>query len=362
MTDNRSQTVNAAPHAAHPHAEKKKPNRDCYLALRNFAISMTVFNILLHPARLRAALAVADHLRAVRLRGRDGAGGDQRLGPEAPGPLLGGGFRRVYEFLLPAHITALAVNMLLYANDLLLPILLGVFIGVAGKHVLQAPISGRMRHYMNPSNFGITVVLLMFGSWISIAPPYQFTENANTFLRVGIPLVIATAGTVINAMLTKRIPLIVGWLGAFVIQAVVRHFVWDVAIWSALGPMSGVAFVLFTNYMITDPGTTPSKGRNQFMFGASVAMVYGLLMVFNVVYTLFFATTIVCAVRGIGWWVAHGLQRRRGNDATSGTVAQPAEPQQLGQQRGGGGMTVQGTEARDHGRERRAGTLEAASR
>lgn len=65
------------------------------------------------------------------------------------------------------------------------------------------------------------------------------------------------------------------------------------------------------------------------MFGSSVAMVYGLLMVFNVVYTLFFATTIVCAVRGIGWWVAHGLQRRRGNGATSGTVAQPAEPQRL---------------------------------
>lgn len=235
----------------------------------------------------------------------------------------------MYEFLLPAHITALAVNMLLYANDLLLPILLGVFIGVAGKHVLQAPINGRMRHYMNPSNFGITVSLLMFGSWISIAPPYEFTENANTFFRVGIPLVIATAGTVINAMLTKRIPLVVGWLGGFVIQAVLRHFLWDVAIWSALGPMSGVAFVLFTNYMITDPGTTPSKGRNQFMFGSSVAMVYGLLLLFNVVYTLFFATTIVCAVRGIGWWVAHGLQRRRGIDATSGTVAQPAEPQRL---------------------------------
>ncbi|MFH9294560.1 enediyne biosynthesis protein [Streptomyces sp. NPDC017520] len=331
MTDNRSQTVNAAPHAAHPHAEKKKPNRDPrYLALRNFAISMTVFNILgytllgfeqpwLWPIICAPfAYAVEMVLEVI-----------SAWAQKRRARFLGGGFRRVYEFLLPAHITALAVNMLLYANDLLLPILLGVFIGVAGKHVLQAPINGRMRHYMNPSNFGITVSLLMFGSWISIAPPYEFTENANTFFRVGIPLVIATAGTVINAMLTKRIPLIVGWLGAFVIQAVLRHFIWDVAIWSALGPMSGVAFVLFTNYMITDPGTTPSKGRNQFIFGSSVAMVYGLLMVFNVVYTLFFATTIVCAVRGIGWWVAHGLQRRRGNDATSGTVAQPAEPQRL---------------------------------
>ncbi|MFF3171393.1 enediyne biosynthesis protein [Streptomyces sp. NPDC057900] len=331
MTGTRSQTVKAASHAAQPHAEKKKPNRDPrYLALRNFAISMSVFNILgytllgfeqpwLWPI-ICAPFAYAVEMVLEMI---------SAWAQNRRARFLGGGFRRVYEFLLPAHITALAVNMLLYANDLLLPILLGVFIGVAGKHVLQAPINGRMRHYMNPSNFGITVSLLMFGSWISIAPPYEFTENANTFFRVGIPLVIATAGTVINAMLTKRVPLIVGWLGGFVIQAVLRHFIWDVAIWSALGPMSGVAFVLFTNYMITDPGTTPSKGRNQFMFGSSVAMVYGLLMLFNVVYTLFFATTIVCAVRGIGWWVAHGLQRRRGSDATNGTVARPAEPQRL---------------------------------
>ena len=73
-----------------------------------------------------------------------------------------------------------------------------------------------------------------------------------------IPLVIVTAGTVINAMLTRKVPLIVGWLGGFVIQAVVRHWIWDVSLWAALGAMTGVAFVLFTNYMITDPGTTPS--------------------------------------------------------------------------------------------------------
>jgi Na+-transporting methylmalonyl-CoA/oxaloacetate decarboxylase gamma subunit len=323
-----TETVNATPHAVQPRTKKKEPNRDPrYLALRNFALSMTVFNILGYtllgfeqPWLWPIICAPFAYVVEIVLELISAWAQERR--PR----FLGKGFRGMYEFLLPSHITALAVNMLLYANDRLLPILLGVFIGVAGKHVLQAPVNGRMRHYMNPSNFGITVSLLMFGSWISIAPPYEFTENANTFFRVGIPLVIATAGTVINAMLTRRVPLIVGWLGGFVIQAVLRHFIWHVALWSALGPMSGVAFVLFTNYMITDPGTTPSKGRNQFMFGSSVAMVYGLLMVFNVVYTLFFATTIVCAVRGIGWWVAHAVQRARSNDETSGTAERTAEP------------------------------------
>lgn len=322
-------TTNATPHAvAAPARAKREPNRDPrYLALRNFALSISVFNVLgyallgFEQPWLWPIICVPFAYLVEMVLEVVSAWANERS-PR----FLGNGPRGVYEFLLPSHITALAVNMLLYANNRLMPILLGVFMGVAGKHVLQAPIAGRMRHFMNPSNFGITVTLLFFGSWISIAPPYEFTENANTFFRVGIPLVIATAGTVINAMLTRRVPLIVGWLGGFVIQAVLRHFIWHVAMWSALGPMSGVAFVLFTNYMITDPGTTPSKGRNQFMFGSWVAMVYGLLMLFNVVYTLFFATSIVCAARGIGWWGAHAVQRYRSRNAGAGAGQQESEP------------------------------------
>jgi hypothetical protein len=168
--------------------------------------------------------------------------------------------------------------------------------------VLQAPINGRIRHFMNPSNLGISVALLAF-PWVNVAPPYHFTEHVPDVIRIVVPVVIITAGTVLNSMLTKKVALIVGWVGGFVIQALIRHYVWDVALWAALAPMTGVAFVLFTNYMITDPGTTPGPARNQFMFGANVAMVYGVLMLFNVVYTLFFAVTIVCLLRGLFWWV-----------------------------------------------------------
>ena len=179
------------------------------------------------------------------------------------------------------------------------------------KHFLQAPIAGRMRHFMNPSNFGIAVTLLLFGSWVSISPPYMFTEWASSYFRLFIPIVILTSGTVINAMLTRRVPLIVGWMGAFFIQAFVRHWLWGVQLNTALSVMTGVAFVLFTNYMITDPGTTPTKPRAQFMFGSSVAIVYAFLMEFNIVYTLFFATAIVCGARGLGWWIAYLRRTRR---------------------------------------------------
>jgi enediyne biosynthesis protein E5 len=124
-------------------------------------------------------------------------------------------------------------------------------------------------------------------------------------------VVILTAGTVINATLTRKVPLIVGWLGAFAIQGFVRHWLWGVQLNTALSVMTGVAFILFTNYMITDPGTTPASPRAQFMFGSAVAFTYGALMEFNVVYTLFFAVSIVCAVRGLGWWAAYFIGRRK---------------------------------------------------
>jgi putative Ca2+/H+ antiporter (TMEM165/GDT1 family) len=317
--------------AAGPQAQAKKPPDPRYLALRNFAISLSVFNILgyaflgFEQPWLWPILALATGYSTEIIFEMISSSAEQRK-PR----FLGRGARGVMEFLLPAHITSLAVNMLLYANDQWWPVMLGVVIAVSQKHILKAPINGRVRHFMNPSNFGITAILLLFGSWVSIAPPYQFTEFANTYFRLFIPMVILTAGTVINAMLTRRIPLIVGWAGGFFIQALLRHWIWHVQLFTALGVMTGVAFVLFTNYMITDPGTTPSKPRAQFMFGGAVAAVYAVLMVANVVYTLFFATSIVCACRGLGWWGAYLLKRRRERQAgRTGASAPPGQAERV---------------------------------
>ncbi|WP_412543692.1 enediyne biosynthesis protein [Longispora sp. K20-0274] len=291
-----------------PRIDKRDPR---YLALRNFAMSMSVFNILGYsvfgfeqPWTWPIFALLVGYSAELTFEMISAWAQKRRPG------FMGNGGWGLYTFLLPTHITALAANMLLYANDLFWPIAFAVVVSIGQKVVLQAPIKGRMRHFMNPSNFGITVTLLAF-SWVNIAPPYHFTEHVPDVIRIVIPLVIITAGTVLNTMLTKKVPLIVGWVGGFVIQALIRHWIWDVQLWAALIPMTGVAFVLFTNYMITDPGTTPSSGKMQFMFGSSVAMVYGVLMLFNVVYTLFFAVCIVCALRGVFWWVKSMRERGR---------------------------------------------------
>jgi hypothetical protein len=291
-----------------PRVDSRDPR---YLALRNFAISMSIFNILGYTilgfeqpwSWPFFALAIGLGLEIV-------IGLIAAWAGKTMPAFAGHGAWGVYTYLLPAYITTLAVNMLLYANDRFWPIALAVVIGVGQKAVLIAPINGRWRHFMNPSNFGITATLVLF-SWVNIAPPYHFTEHVPDVFRIMIPIILLTAGTVLNAVLTKKVPLILGWLGSFVIQALLRWWGWDIALYAALVPMTGVAFLLFTNYMVTDPGTTPSKPRAQFMFGASVGTVYGVLMIFDVVYTLFFATTLVCLGRGLMWWIKWLRERRQ---------------------------------------------------
>ncbi len=82
-------------------------------------------------------------------------------------------------------------------------------------------------------------------------------------------------------------------------QAAARHFLFGNLFLPSLNPMTGVAFLLFTFYMVTDPATTPVTRRGQIAFGAAMAAAYGLLMSFHIVFGLFFGLTLVCTGRGV---------------------------------------------------------------
>jgi len=105
------------------------------------------------------------------------------------------------------------------------------------------------------------------------------------------------------------VPLILGWLLGFALQALLRHLATGCSLEAALLPMTGPAFILFTFYMVPDPGTTPDAPRAQALFGASVAFCYSVLMVAHIVFGLFFSLVIVCTLRGVGLWVLHAIRQ-----------------------------------------------------
>jgi Na+-translocating ferredoxin:NAD+ oxidoreductase RnfD subunit len=284
--------------------------------LRRFAVAITVLNILGHTffgfeqSFAQPVVALISAYTVELLLEMIDARCNRR-----PLRFMGGGVRRFVEFLLSAHITGLACAMLLYANERLGPVIFASVVAICSKAVLRVPAGNGTRHFFNPSNFGITVTLLAF-SWVSVAPPYQFTEN---MIGIGdwiLPAVMVCTGTFLNARFTHRLPLIAGWLGGFVAQAALRSLFLNTPFEAGLIPMTGVAFILYTFYMVTDPATTPSGWRDQIVFGVSVAAVYGVLMVMHVVFGLFFALTLVCAFRGLCAYAMRWLKRREPIAAT----------------------------------------------
>jgi hypothetical protein len=280
-------------------------------ALRRFATAITVVNILGHTvlgfepslAQMFTSLFTAYGLDLLLEWIQSLVDGRK--------PRFVGSPIALVNFLLPAHITGLAIGMLLYANDRLLPFAFAAAAGIGSKAIFTAPMpGGGRRHFMNPSNFGLASAFLLLPQIAVLAVPYQFTALLSGYGDWLLPSVVVCTGSILNTFFTKRIPLVLGWMSGFVLQAVVRHFVTGAELLPALAPMTGMAFLLFSFYMVPDPGTTPARPRNQVAFGMSVALTYGLLFSFHITLGIFYALTLVCTVRGIYLNVAHALAAR----------------------------------------------------
>lgn len=267
-------------------------------ALRRFALAISALTILGHgflgfePSYASVLVSLAVSYSVELLLETVSAWSAQRR------PRYQGGGLEMVNFLLSAHITGLAVAMLLYSNENLLPIAFAAAVANGSKYIFNVNTERGARHFFNPSNTGISITLLVF-PWVGIAPPYQFTENISGYADWGVVVFVCILGTFLNARFTKRIPLIAAWLISFFLQAWLRNWYFDTSIASALNPMTGLAFLLFTFYMVSDPGTTPFKTSEQIIFGACVALVYGILVMCHVVFGLFFSLFIVCFVRGV---------------------------------------------------------------
>lgn len=280
-------------------------------ALRRFALAITVLNLLGHTVlgfeqshaqpvfSLLTAYSVELLLEFVQSRSE---GRRPRF--------LEGGVGKFVDFLLPAHISGLAVAMLLYANDRLLPVIFAAGVAICSKAIFSVKQRYGSRHFFNPSNLGITITLLLFPS-VGIAAPYMFTEGLSPAGSLILPAIIITTGSLLNYKLTHRVPLLASWVVAFVLQGLVRHYFLDAHLLPILGAMSGVSFILFTFYMVTDPATTPATPRGQVAFGLAVGLLYGALVALHVVFGMFFALTTVCLCRGAALVVLPYLASRR---------------------------------------------------
>ena len=267
-------------------------------ALRRFAITISVLNLLGHTvlgfenswAQMFVALGTA-YLTELLLEVVDASAFGRPRRFE-------GGIVNFIDFLLPAHISGMAVSMLLFSGDLLLPFAFASAVAIGSKALFTFPVNDSERHFLNPSNTGIAVTVFLFPT---IAPimPWQFTESLPGSLSRVFAVVVICLGSYMNWRYARRVPLILAWVIVFALQGVVRCLINDLPLTVALVPLTGVSFLLFTFYMVTDPGATPSNTRTQVLFGAAIAVVYCLLLLAHVAFGFFYALFIVSFLRGL---------------------------------------------------------------
>src|SRR6185437_6910848 len=154
------------------------PKKDLRVpALRRFAIAITVLNTLGHTvlgfetSLAQVAVSLGTAYATEYLIEIVSAWSDKRRPA-----FLGGGPVRVMDFMLPSHISGLALSMLLYSGDRLLPFFFAAVIAITSKTVFTATTKGKTRHFLNPSNTGIAATVFLF-PWVAVAPPYHFTED-----------------------------------------------------------------------------------------------------------------------------------------------------------------------------------------
>ncbi len=223
---------------------------------------------------------------------------------------LGGGVKNFIGFMLPAHITSLAISMLLYTNERLFPLMFAVMVGLGSKALFQITLSGRKRHFLNPSNFGLTATVVLF-HWVTPSPPYHFTENFHGAYNWVLPILIICTGSFLNIKFTKRVPLLLSWVGGFIVFGMIRCLINDMPPYVILIPITGVSFILFTYYMISDPATTPHTTKQQIIFGLTTALIYNIITYNNIVYGIFFALTISCCLRALLLYIGDIMESRK---------------------------------------------------
>jgi Na+-transporting NADH:ubiquinone oxidoreductase subunit NqrB len=159
-------------------------------------------------------------------------------------------------FLSPI-ITSFGLTLLLRTDDPRLAVL-AAFCAIASKFVLRV----RGRHFLNPANFGLCVVMLASDhAWCS---PAQWGESA-LFLLWFCALGLMVAHRAFRSDVS------LAFLGAFASLRLLRVLLLGQRLAVLEHQLLSGSLLLFTFFMISDPKTTPRTRTGRIAFACAVA-------------------------------------------------------------------------------------------
>ena len=185
-----------------------------------------------------------------------------------------------------AYVSGISAGILIKSPDLW-PFVLGGMISITSKYVFRIG----DRHLWNPTNFGMTVMLLL-------APQHVATLTVQAGNEIWSVIVIWIMGGFILQQL-KRIHIPIAFLLAFLPLSYLRSVSGNSWL-TELAPMTSTMFQLYIFFMITDPKTTTHTRWSQALVAALVAVMDTVCrMAFRDIHSLYHALFIVGAVSNL---------------------------------------------------------------
>ena len=196
--------------------------------------------------------------------------------------LLGHFFHGKNNSFLPAAIISPSICTLCYSISFWPYILAGV-LSAASKSLLLY----KGRHIFNPSNFGITVTILLFPNWI--------TGISNVFSGMKFVGFYFLISGLINAINSKTLHIsimyLIGMSSSFWLRGVFidRMLSPSVFMELTLNPI----LLIFCFHMINDPATTPRNKKHAMLYGYLLGVLYVIFSINGSTHGHFFSLFIV---------------------------------------------------------------------
>ena len=160
-----------------------------------------------------------------------------------------------------AYVTGISLALLIKPRgDLLWPFALGGFLAISSKYLLQY----RGRHLWNPSNFAISLLLVLAPASVAILSHQWGNDLATNAVIWCFGLLIVSRVRMLHVTLT--------YVACFIALAAIRSLVVGGPLLAEIAPLTGPMYQLFIFFMITDPKTTVSTVRGRVIVAAAVAV------------------------------------------------------------------------------------------
>ena len=172
--------------------------------------------------------------------------------------------------LQSAYITGVSLTVLVRPEaGLVWPFIVGAVLSIASKYVLRY----RDRHLWNPSNLGLSVLLLLAPTKVALLSHELGNDVLGNAVIWFVGILVATKAKVLHITLS--------YAASFSLLALLRSSLTGAPLLAEVAPLTGPMYQLLCFFMLTDPRTIVASKRGQVVTVVLIALVETALRLAN---------------------------------------------------------------------------------